>query len=123
MKIYIPAILVLVVLAVLFGVGFLATGLFASPETRFNRQVDQSVEQAQRLLAQYEGGQPLLLDALQRLSAVKPEPSTQPAAEQPAADDFWGEGDDLLSQHARDLAQKRGELGQEFERMGGSARI
>lgn len=120
MKIYIPAILVLVVLAVLFGVGFLATGLFASPETRFNRQVDQNVEQAQRLLAQYEGGQPLLLDALQRLSAVKPEPSTQPAAEQPAADDFWGEGDDLLSQHARDLAQKRGELGQEFERMGGS---
>lgn len=120
MKTYMPAILVLLILGLLVGVGFLTADLLVSPEAAFNQQVDQKVERAERLLAQYEGGQPLLLAALERLSAVQAESTTQPAIEEPLPDDAaGGEKPNLLREQQQDLDRHRDELRQKLVNMGG----
>lgn len=119
-----PAILTLVILAALVGGGFMTANLLQSPSIASNQEVDLQVEKAQRLLAQYKGGQPGLLAALDRLSAAKPadaaapaEPGSQPAnlAEEPAD----SEGTDYLAEAKSKLDNRRRELDADLAKLGG----
>lgn len=125
MKSYMPPIVVLVILAALVGGGLLTANMLKSPEAAFTREVDQKVEQAQRLLMQYEGGQPALVVALEGLSKAKPaggggpsEPSTQPAAAVAADEVTAGGGRDYLTEQKGELERKRQELNDRLVALG-----
>lgn len=111
MRAYIPAIVVGAVFAGLLGAGFLGSSLFQSPAATFERKVDEKVEEAQRLLSEYEGGYPELMVALKAL----------PPASQPAGDSSMEGGDDTLRQAAMNARQTREELSRRFAALGGKS--
>lgn len=116
MKTFIPAILVLAALALLVGVGSMSTSLFESPEDAFRLEMDEKVEQAQRMLNEYEGGQPLLAATLERLSAIKAEPVESAAG---GEDSALANRPNYQAEWSRDLERRRSELERQLSSMGG----
>ncbi|MEP0843716.1 MAG: hypothetical protein HRF43_13515, partial [Phycisphaerae bacterium] len=112
MRPYLPAIVIVAAFVGLTGAGLLTARLFESPRDAFLRDVDERVEQAQRLLRDYEGGYPRLLAALEAL----------PPASQPAGEPSAGQDQDVAVRAAEEARnQKRELLKGRFAAMGGES--
>lgn len=79
MKTYVTVLIPIIVLAIVFAGGFVAAPTLESPQSQLDRQVDEKVELAQRLLYQYNAAAP-------RLHQVLEMPTTQPVEVDP---DSW----------------------------------